>query len=77
MFQDLVEADIYYGALFENDKRLAFNRDLIKDLPNKLSDINSELDDELYDMIHVVNFDDKNLEFYHDMRNDESKCILN
>ena len=36
-----------------------------------------ELDDELYDMIHVINFDDKNLEFYHDMRNDESKCILN
>ncbi len=77
MFQDLVEADIYYGAIFENDKRLAFNKDLIKDLPNKLNDINSELDEELYEMIHVVNFDDKNLEFYHDMRKDESKCILN
>ncbi|WP_405270877.1 PEP/pyruvate-binding domain-containing protein [Methanobrevibacter sp.] len=77
MFQDLVEADIYYGAIFENDKRLAFNKDLIKDLPNKLKDINSELDEELYEMIHVVNFDDKNLEFYHDMRKDESKCILN
>lgn len=77
MFQDLVEADIYYGAIFENDKRLAFNKDLIKDMPNKLKDINSELDDELYEMIHVVNFDDENLEFYHDMRKDESKCILN
>ena len=77
MFQDLVEADIYYGAIFENDKRLVFNKDLIKDLPNKLNDISSELDDELYDMIHVVDFDDKNLEFYHDMRKDESKCILN
>ena len=76
MFQDLVEADIYYGALFENDKRLAFNKDLINGLPNKLNEINPELDDELYDMIHVVNFDDANLEFYHDMRKDESKCIL-
>ena len=77
MFQDLVEADIYYGAIFENDKRLAFNKDLIKDMPNKLRDINPELDDELYEMIHVINFDDENLEFYHDMRKDESKCILN
>ena len=31
----------------------------------------------IYDMIHVVNFDEDNLEFYHDMQNDESKCILN
>ena len=77
MFQDLVEADIYYGAIFENDKRLAFNKDLIKDMPNKLHDINPKLDDELYDMIHVVNFDDENLEFYHDMVGDETKCILN
>jgi uncharacterized protein YkuJ len=77
MFQDLVEADIYYGAIFENDKRLAFNKDLISDYPNKLLDINPELDDEIYEMIHVVDFEDDNLEFYHDMTNDESKCILN
>lgn len=76
MFQDLVEADIYYGAIFENDKRLAFNRDLIKNYKNKLFDINSELDEDIYDMIHVVDFDEDTLEFYHDMRDDESKCIL-
>ena len=77
MFQDLVEADIYYGAIFENDKCLAFNKDLIKEYPNKLFEINPELDDEIYDMIHVVDFEDSNLEFYHDMVNDESKCFLN
>ena len=77
MFQDLVEADIYYGAIFENEKRIAFNKELIKDYPNKLLDINAELDDEIYDMIKVVNFEDDSLEFYHDMKNDESKCILN
>ena len=54
-----------------------FHFNLIKNYPNKLLDINSELDDELYEMIHVVDFDKCNLEFYHDMRNDESKCILN
>ncbi len=77
MFQDLVEADIYYGAIFENDKCLAFNKDLIKKFPNKLFDINPELDDEIYEMIQVVDFEDANLEFYHDMVNDESKCFLN
>ncbi|WP_297827185.1 PEP/pyruvate-binding domain-containing protein [uncultured Methanobrevibacter sp.] len=77
MFQDLVEADIYYGAIFENDKCLAFNKDLIKEYSNKLFEINPELDDEIYDMIHVVDFEDANLEFYHDMVNDESKCFLN
>lgn len=76
MFQDLVEADIYYGALFENEKRLAFNPALIDDYPNRLHEINCDLDDDLYDMIQVVDFDEDKLEFYHDMTNDESKCIL-
>lgn len=76
MFQDLVEADIYYGALFENDNRLEFNSDLLKNFPNKLLDIDDTLTDELYDMIQVIDFDDKKLEFFYDMKNDESKCIL-
>ncbi|MDO5824874.1 MAG: phosphoenolpyruvate synthase [Methanosphaera sp. rholeuAM130] len=76
MFQDLVEADIYYGALFENEKTLEFNRNFFDGYPNKLPEINSELDDEIYDMIHVIEFDEKTLEFYHDMKKDESKCIL-
>ncbi|WP_292472634.1 PEP/pyruvate-binding domain-containing protein [Methanosphaera sp.] len=76
MFQDLVEADIYYGAIFENEQRLVFDKDLIKGYPNKLYDINSQLDEELYDMIHVIEFNDQKLEFYHDMKKDESKCIL-
>lgn len=76
MFQDLVEADIYYGALFEDEKTLSFNKNLICNYPNKLPDINAQLDDVIYDMIKVIEFDDKNLEFYHDMKKDESKCIL-
>jgi len=30
----------------------------------------------LYDMIHVIEFNNQKLEFYHDMKKDESKCIL-
>ena len=76
MFQDLVEADIFYGALFENEKTLTFNKNLFDDCMNKLHDINPELDDEIYDMIRVIEFDEGKLEFYHDMKKDESKCIL-
>ena len=76
MFQDLVEADIYYGALFEDEKTLSYNKNLLDDFPNKLPEINTELDDEIYDMIKVMEFDDEDLEFYHDMKKDESKCIL-
>ena len=76
MFQDLVEADIYYGAIFENEKRLEYDKDILINLPNKLHDINPNLDEELYDMIKVINFKDETLEFYHDMKKDESKCIL-
>ena len=76
MFQDLVEADIYYGAIFENEKRLEYDKDILINLPNKLHDINPDLDEELYDMIKVINFKDETLEFYHDMKKDESKCIL-
>lgn len=75
MFQDLVEADIYYGAIFENEQRISFNKELLGDYTNILKEIIPDLDEELYDMINVINFE-KNLEFYHDMRKDESICLL-
>ena len=64
MFQDLVEAEIYYGALFENEKRIEFNRDMIFDYPNILKDINPNLNDEIYDMIQVIDFDGEKAELY-------------
>lgn len=76
MFQDLVEADIYYGAIFENEKRIEFNKEMFQNTPNKLKDINPDLDDEIYEMIHVSEFEKDTVEFYHDMKQDESKLIL-
>ena len=77
MFQDLVEAEIYYGALFENEKKLEFNKDMIYDHKNILKDINPNLSDEIYDMIQVIDFGDDKAEFYHDMNKDETLCIFN
>ena len=77
MFQDLVEAEIYYGALFENEKKLEFNKDMIYDHKNILKDINPNLSEEIYDMIQVIDFGDDKAEFYHDMNKDETLCIFN
>ena len=77
MFQDLVEAEIYYGALFENEKKLEFNKDMIYDHQNILKEINPILSEEIYDMIHVIDFGDDKAEFYHDMNKDETLCIFN
>ena len=65
MFQDLVEAEIYYGALFENEKKLEFNKDMIYDHKNILKDIK------------VIDFGDDKAEFYHDMNKDETLCVFN
>ena len=76
MFQDLVEAEIYYGALFENEKKIEFNKDMMFDYPNILNNINPNLNDEIYDMVRVIDFDGGNAEFYHDMNKDESICVF-
>ena len=76
MFQDLVEAEIYYGALFENEKKIEFNKDMMFERSNILKDINPNLNDEIYSMVQVIDFDDDKAEFYHDMNKDETLCIF-
>ena len=76
MFQDLVEAEIYYGALFENEKKIEFNRDMIYDYPNILKEIDPDLSEEIYDMIQVIDFGEEKAEFYHDMNKDETLCVF-
>ena len=49
---------------------------MLYEYPNILKDINPSLNDEIYDMIQVVDFDDDKVEFYHDMKKDETMCIL-
>ena len=76
MFQDLVEAEIYYGALFENEKKLEFNKEMIFDYPNILNNINPNLNDDIYDMVQVIDFDKDKAELYHEMNKDETLCIF-
>ena len=46
------------------------------DYPNILRDINANLNEEIYDMVQVIDFDENKAEFYHDMNRDETLCIF-
>ena len=76
MFQDLVEAEIYYGALFENEKKIEFNKEMIFKHQNILKDINPNLNEDIYNMVQVIDFDKNKAELYHDMNKDETLCIF-
>lgn len=45
-------------------------------MPNKLKEINPNLDEEIYKIIHVFDFEDDIAEFYHNMKEDESMLII-
>ena len=53
IFQDLVEADILYGAVFEDDRRVHFHPEFLKELPNDIRKIVPDADSSVigwYDM---------------------------
>ena len=72
LFQDLVEADIFYGALFEDETRLVYDTHLLDQFPNQLKNIDSTLGDEIYEMVDVVEIKEGKMEFYYDMKQDEA-----
>ena len=64
------------SSAFENDKKLEFNTGMLYEHQNILRDINPNLNDEIYDMVQVIDFDENKAEFYHDMNKDETLCIF-
>lgn len=68
IFQDLVEAEILYTAVFNNSKTLHFDPEKLRGLRNKLEDIdeNSGLDD----VIHVYDVSRCKCELYNDIKNE-------
>ena len=75
MFQDLVEADILYGAVLEDKKRLAYQPELLDASPNQFLNICPEYE-ELEKMIHVTVFDEISAEVYYDMEKEEALFAL-
>jgi hypothetical protein len=72
-FQDLVESGILYNAIFENEKTVAFNTDILKTFKNLFADEKSEYH-ELRDIIAAYDVADENIHIYHDMKNERTLC---
>ena len=43
---------------------------------NILKDINPNLNEDIYNMVQVIDFDKNKAELYHDMNKDETLCIF-
>ena len=72
MFQDLVETDMIYCAIMENQNTLAFHPERLKELENRLGILLPE-EENLSEIIGVYDVSEKNMQFYYDM--EQSICI--
>ena len=72
-FQDLVEAGILYNAIFENEKTVIFNPDLLRAYKNIFEQSDSEYC-EYRNIICVVDVSQDNVYIYHDMDKEKTLC---
>lgn len=74
-FQDLVESGSLYNAIFENERTIAFNRDMFSSFNNILGEA---LDDVtgLEDIVYVHDTSDKDLWLCNDMKNEHIVCFV-
>lgn len=75
IFQDLVEADILYGAVFDNEKTIAFHPELVQRLDNKLTEFYPE-GESLKDVIGIYQVDSRECYLYHDMKAERLVCVV-
>ena len=68
-FQDIVESNVFYIALFQSDGQVDFHEDKILSHPNILDRLLSgSSEEEIYsDIIHVSDVSHENLEIYSDI----------
>lgn len=71
MFQDLVEAEIFYTAIFDNSNTLYFNRAYFKENVNVLADLLPEYQ-EYEEFVQVYDLRGKGLKLYSDVRNEKT-----
>lgn len=71
MFQDLVETEIFYTALFDTPKTRIFNRTVFHDMPNILTEILPDCK-EYEDIVKVCHTEGMHLKLYSDIQNSET-----
>ncbi|MBQ6454945.1 MAG: hypothetical protein IJJ32_02490 [Eggerthellaceae bacterium] len=73
MFQDLVEANIYYGALFEDGRTLCYDPDVLRTLDFKAVEHD---DPDLQSIVFTVRPSGKTLKLFHDTLNNKTLCAV-
>lgn len=73
MFQDLVEADIYYGAIFEDARTEAYAPEMLRQMDFRA--VPSD-DPELQDIVFTARPRNGTLKLYHDSIGNETLCVL-
>ncbi|MBQ9518663.1 MAG: phosphoenolpyruvate synthase, partial [Firmicutes bacterium] len=76
IFQDMVEAEILYAAVFENECTKHFRPDMLKNIENTAGNYCADIDD-IKDIIGVYDVSDKNCRLYHDMKTEHLLCVMN
>lgn len=71
MFQDLVESEIFYTAIFESEKSIFFDRELLETGKNLLPEILPQYE-ELAHIVFVHDLSDQDVTLYSDMQNRET-----
>jgi hypothetical protein len=72
-FQDLVEAGILYNAIFENDKTLVYNRDMLSGYDNILLELDPKME-EVKDIVYVYDVSELDFRLINDMNNERIIC---
>ena len=73
LFQDLVEADIFYGAIFEDAHTEEYRPNLLREL--EFSAVESD-DVELRDIVFSAKPGKRSLKLFHDSLNNKTMCAL-
>lgn len=71
VLQDLVEAEIFYTALFDSPKTRIFNRNIFHNMPNMLMKILPNCK-EYEDIVKVCHTEGMHLKLYSDIQNTET-----
>ncbi len=73
LFQDLVEADIFYSAVWNDRRTLVYDETFFEDLPNVFSEVCPDMDP-LFPMFRVT--EPENLYYFYDVKSGKALCAL-
>jgi hypothetical protein len=75
-FQDLVEMDIYYMAIYPDNEKVIFKTEWMQEMPNLLEELVPE-DRKYADVVRVYDVKGKDLRFFSDVVAQEMVCFFN